>query len=344
MKSLRLMAVLQLCCALAAAQNLNCGSIAQTLKEYSISTSSSAYLNSVFDNYCEQSGETKSSGFQIGADVVVKAIPIKFTLGATSSDTSMKNFCKNYSSLTQSSEHQTTYEEKIASKALETLDDCLRLSATEGVLVTHGVTNKAALNFFLQASVKNPISFTGLTVTGPVTCAGQINGKLLTFGAATAITIGKTQNISCKRTSKKQGSLDVFDEATITLATNYGNYDVLWPRDERLPEDMASGIARSMDTLSAQVASRRYTIKWDEEIAVDLKGPNSGAGDSTPHTLGKHDVCVITNTDFHIAVNGESSCSLALSEGVWSVKGHRDATYGSPGSATWCAARCGDIQ
>ena len=108
-------------------QALQCTDIARTLKEFSISTSSSSYLNSVFDSYCEASGNTKTSSGSLGLDAVVKAIPIKFTGSVSNSDEAMKNFCKNYAGTTAIQERKFSYEEKIASKALDTVAVCLRV-------------------------------------------------------------------------------------------------------------------------------------------------------------------------------------------------------------------------
>lgn len=45
----------------AAAADYQCRDIAATLKEYSISARSSTYLSTIFDQYCEQSGDAKTS-------------------------------------------------------------------------------------------------------------------------------------------------------------------------------------------------------------------------------------------------------------------------------------------
>jgi len=78
----------------AAAVDYQCPDIAAILKEYSISSRSSTYL-SIFDQYCQQDGEVKSSS--VGLDTVVKAFPVKFQMGST--DTTVSNFCKTYASL-----------------------------------------------------------------------------------------------------------------------------------------------------------------------------------------------------------------------------------------------------
>ena len=238
------------------AQTLQCTDIARTLKEFSISTSSTSYLNSVFDNYCEASGSKRSSSAYVGIDVVVKAIPIQFTGATANAEEAMKSFCKNYASSSSLQERKFTYEERIASKALDTVSDCLRLQ-TQGVTITHDIVNRETAAFFLKSSVEQKISLTGVSLSSSVACVGLVNGKKQTFSDSTFVNVSKSQNFTCTRTPQAaaSGNIKTFGEATIVVSTNFGNYNVLWPRDERLPEDMASAVARDLQAVRGSVSA-----------------------------------------------------------------------------------------
>lgn len=213
-------------------QALQCTDIARTLKEFSISTSSSSYLNSVFDSYCEASGNTKTSSGSLGLDAVVKAIPIKFTGSTANSEEAMKNFYKSYAGTTAIQERKFSYEERIASKALDTVTDCLRLQ-TQGVTITHDVVNRDRSAFFLKSAVEQKITLSGVSVSGPVVCTGQIAGKSAAFNQSTNVVISKSQNFTCTRTPDVNAQkVKTYPESSIVVSTNFGNYNVLWPRDE----------------------------------------------------------------------------------------------------------------
>lgn len=236
-------------------QALQCTDIARTLKEFSISTSSSSYLNSVFDSYCEASGNTKTSSGSLGLEAVVKAIPIKFTGSASNSEEAMKNFCKNYAGTTALQERKFSYEERIASKALDTVTDCLRLQA-QGVTITHDIVNRDTSAFFLKSSVEQKITLSGVSVNGPVACTGQISGKNAAFNQSTNVIVSKSQNFTCTRTPEMNAQkVKVYPESSIVISTNFGNYNVLWPRDEQLPEDMASAIGRDIELAKGQIGA-----------------------------------------------------------------------------------------
>jgi hypothetical protein len=201
--------------------DLQCPGIARTLKEFSISTSSSSYLNSVFDSYCDSTGTKKSSSGSIGLDTVVKAIPIQFTGNTASSDEGMTNFCRTYASVATSQERKFTQQEKMASKALDTVTECLRLQS-KGVVITHDFVNLERATFFLQSSINQKVTLSGVAITGKVTCQGQVAGALRQFNESTNLVVSKTQNFACKRepSTTGPGKVLVFDEATITVATD----------------------------------------------------------------------------------------------------------------------------
>jgi hypothetical protein len=272
------------CLSTAQAQSLQCTDIARTLKEFSISTSSSSYLNSVFDSYCEASGSAKQSGVGIGLDAIVKAIPIKFTGSYSSSEDAVKNFCKNYSSSTSLQERKYSYEEKIASKALDTVTDCLKLQS-QGITITHDILNKEVATFYLKSAVEQKIVVSGVATSGPISCTGHIGGQSKSINETTGIAVQKTQNFSCKRrgSSTSANQPKVYEEATVTIATNFGNYNVLWPRDERLPEDMASMVGKDLEELKGNLKKRKLQCAVAEAQSPVKRGPDVEA--SIPEAL-----------------------------------------------------------
>ncbi|TDP74072.1 hypothetical protein [Roseateles toxinivorans] len=246
---------------IALAQNLQCPDIAKTLKEYSIDSSSSNFLNSVFSQHCQQDGSKKSSSAGIGLDAVVKAIPIKFTGSYGSSDDAFTNFCKSYASYSTASSNNDSYKETISIKALDTIDQCLRLQSS-GVQLTHIVTNVEAMSFYMRSSVTTTFELQGIQTTGNVKCTGQIKGHTKTFDQAVSATIKATQSFSCTRqaTNKPTGA-KLFDEATVTVLTNQGNYAVLWPRDERQSIDMATDIDKRITSVAADLSLAKTALQ-----------------------------------------------------------------------------------
>lgn len=236
-------------------QGLQCPDITKTLREHSISTSSSSYLNSVFDEHCEQNGTAKSSSGALGIDTVVKTIPLKFTGSFSTNREAIQNFCKTYASTTSQESRTYSYLERISSKALETVSECLRLQSL-GVTITHDIQNLEKMNFFLKAAVDRHIELSGVDVTPNVACKGQISGTLASLSPKTYIDIDKSQSFVCTRepTTDSTSGVRAYSEAVITVQTNLGNYSVLWPRDEALPENIASNISNRLNVFQSRFA------------------------------------------------------------------------------------------
>lgn len=243
-------------------QNLQCHDIANTLKEYSIDSSSSSFLNSVFAQYCHQDGSKKATSGSLGLDAVVKAIPIKFTGSYSNNEQAFTNFCKQYSSFTAASSSSDAYKETISSKALETIAECQRLQAT-GVIITHQLSNAESLSFYMRNSVLQNFVLQGVGTTGPVKCSGQIGGSEKPFNMAVNVAIKKSQSFTCVRTGapKSDGSGIDFAESVVTVLTNQGNYSVFWPRDQRQSSDMASEIERKITALQGELNKTNALLK-----------------------------------------------------------------------------------
>lgn len=242
------------------AQNLQCPDIARTLKEYSIDSSSSSFLNAVFSEHCQQDGSRKSSGGSAGLDLVIKAVPVKFSGSYNSSDEGFSNFCKAYKSQNEGAAASDSYKETISRKSLETISQCLALQAT-GVTITHQINNVEAANFYLKASVTSVLDLKGVSITGNVACEGIVGGRKKVFDASLDLPVKTTTAFACKRTGipgpKRTTS---FGEATVTVLSSQGNYAMFWPKDERQSPDMATEIDRRISQLQAELSVAKANI------------------------------------------------------------------------------------
>jgi hypothetical protein len=246
-----------------------CSTIAQVLGDFSVSTKSDEYYNSLFDKYCEASGEYKESNTGVNLSAVWKTVTLGLGYDSSSAEQTMKNFCKTYSNITVSRSREFTHDYRVASKAIDTVNLCLTLQAADGIVITHRAISQGSLDFFLQANVKRPIQFEGLRgldKVSHVSCSGQVNGKLVIFDENTNLNITKTQNIHCDRTTIEVNKVNVYREADITLATDNPPYQVVWPKDERLPDSMASDIAANLASIQAW-SKHPFTVL--NPVAVD---------------------------------------------------------------------------
>jgi hypothetical protein len=264
----------------------NCRTIiTDGLREYSITTDSSAYLNSVFDKYCESSGTIRSSGLSVGLDTVIKAIPIQFTGTYSSNEEGVRNFCRNYSSISAGRSDKTVYKEKIVQRAYESFDQCIALAQT-GVVVRHKVRSLADLDFFVAPGFARPVTLRGIKTSPNIQCSGQdpnsANSAVKKFDLSTRIQIkdNNVLNISCTRTGTAGANGEtIYDEGTVTLFTDIGpngNYGAFAPRDTRLAENQASSIAQQIASLDQRSAATEANRIKRCRVCYLLQGSSGG--------------------------------------------------------------------
>jgi hypothetical protein len=243
--------------ALHAQDNSDCNLIITTgLRNYNISSSSSSALDTIYSNYCDASGNANSSSTNVGVNAVISEIPVGLTFGANDATTAFHNFCKNYQSTYQSSQSRANYESTIVTKAYDAFNQCAALHAN-GISIKHNVINLASSSFFFGSSAEHPLTIEGVTTSANVGCSGQDpTGKLIQYSASTNVKSTKTISFVCKRTPKPVTGNDYYDEGTISIATNVGNYDVFLPHDTKFALDQASQINQQIQEVQTGTAGK----------------------------------------------------------------------------------------
>ena len=282
-------------------------------RNVSVSQGSDAVLNTVFDKYCNQSGTTKSSSLDIGASAVIEDVPASFTLGTTDKQTAVNNFCRNYAQVAASNHQRYTYQSTVVSKALDTLDQCVRIART-GNFLTHKLLNDEAADIYLTAQTGGKITLQGVYVTGNVNC----QTKLVNAEKAVQLTADSSPEfqgnlvISCHRSGESvtasPGSVQpgatapitpvgstIYNEATVTVGTvNAGSYGFLWPRAVRLPENEAAQV-------NADLAALRDTIsKTNADLAATRAELNQVRSRNVFTNRQCHEISWINNVNMNL--------------------------------------------
>jgi hypothetical protein len=323
---------------LAIAQDLQCPTYAKALKDVLINASSSSSLQSIYDQHCQSNSSGSSTSAGIGLDAVVKAIPFKFTGTYGSSSEAMQNFCKTYQSIASSQQETNSYEYRVASKTHDTVIECLRLQS-QGVTVSHSIASTQSSNFFLKSGVTQKIQVSGIHVSGDVKCEGATGGKTVAMTGATSLDVPKTLSFHCRRAA---GSFNVagkqvsgYAEGTITVLTNFGNYSMIWPREEVLSENLASVINSEVAQLKASLnAIQSKRPVWAEQSlsANALKKERLALGKTSDWLLW----ALSGTAEYRHGGNaGQTNCEVTREGDVWVLHAWGGQTdIGGAGTAT----------
>lgn len=234
------------------------------LREYSIDKGSSAYLNTVYDKFCESSGSANASSVGLGFDTLIQAVPVSFTGSYTNTETAQRNFCRNYQSLAAARTETTKYQETIVRRGYDSVDTCVAM-ASEGVSLRHNLTSKNTLNFFITPGRVRPVTISGVAMPPDVECMGQMPDD-----KATAVKLNQHTRVklsgadafsfACTRSGSITGRVTRYNEAVITVLTDIspnGNYSVFLPREDTFSSDSAVDIERRINELGAAAAQDR---------------------------------------------------------------------------------------
>jgi len=255
--------------------------ITKGLREYNISSESTTYLNSVFSEYCYESGQSKSSSSNVGLEAVVKAIPLSFTAGTSDSSQAMTNFCKNFRESSDYKKNVDTYKETIVSKAYDTYAQCVQLTSL-GYFVTHDLITPEKAQIVLRAGVDKPIEIEGIDVSSNIECKGPgADGNAITYTVSTHSKSNISIGVFCTRRPRSgPGGVTVFDEGSVAIAIPGYKYNFYWPKSELLPEDLASQVQSSIAQLRtglATVAAREQIQLTTTPSPAEANNPVGGA-------------------------------------------------------------------
>lgn len=222
-----------------------------------LSTSSSQYLNTLFDNSCKKDGSTKQGGWNAGLSAVIEDIPVSLTGGSTNSETAYSNFCRNYASSNQGSASSFSWQSLVVEKALGSANQCLAI-ATKGTYLYYKVMTPDTLAINFSIGSGNTLRVRGISHSTAVTCEGAKASGSGAFAYSTGVgqTLTSdfgTYSITCTRRPESGASKSSrYLETSLVVDTNAGGFDIYWPQDALLPLRDANDIETAIEDLGRQ--------------------------------------------------------------------------------------------
>jgi hypothetical protein len=244
-----------------------------------VSTSSYDYEDSVYENYCRQGETKKNSQSSLGIDAIVEEIPIGFRAANGDSMSTLTNFCKTFSSNAQLRSASYSYNSYVVEKALTQATECVRILRS-GNRVTHEFGTPDKLTITVAAGGGQRISIDGIDHTKNVNCVGK--SSLIgttTFDVSTSHTVDANSgsyNVYCTRAPvapPDPSQPTLYEQASVSMGTSGGPYNILWPQKQVEPERDAEKIANTLESLSDQVSKLQSRIdKMVANYQVDSDG------------------------------------------------------------------------
>ena len=213
-------------------------------------------LNTIFDDFCESSGEVKKSALSAGIEATIKNIPLKFSGSSGSSTDKMKNFCRSYSNVRFTSIAARKLENFVVVDALKSFNECIKITG-QGIIVqyTPGDNINTAFSFQFKSTVMYELQ--GVQTGENITCTTQDpkNRQEVKLDRSSSFTYKKNFTAFCNRQAELQevDGHEYYPRTSVIFASNYGNYSVIYPEEEIEAVQFATLLDRRMSGLEERL-------------------------------------------------------------------------------------------
>lgn len=235
-------------------------------RNYGLQTSSSSFLSVVYDNYCQEDGSTKQSGWEAGMSAIVKDIPISLTGSSNDNTTRITNFCKNYHSTTQQNDSTFAVQSIVVTKALTSANACMKIATQTRSTITYSILTPQTLAIKFGIPSGQTMNIRGISHDAGVTCIGsKMSGSGTVaydngVGQKVDASAG-TYSITCNRKpAATQGATTFYNATALVVDTNTDGVDIFWPQDTILPLTTASQIQGIITALNSQLQQVQNTV------------------------------------------------------------------------------------
>jgi hypothetical protein len=249
----------------ASAQNVCTGLLSYTGRDYSTEARENSIAASLYSDHCEGSSSKKGSNTTIGLEAVVKAIPIKFSFGGSSSEEKLNNFCKVYDQRRAEFSSEAIDKSTVVREALTAFNACVGLAARD--IYFSPVIGKTRIAVDIKRGSEDA-AITGVSYDSTLlSCRFPADD-----GKGPAVAADKDTNrplksayiaINCDRIAQNDaGGAKIYPSAELLLTTSRGSLLVPIVADGSMPLQFASEITERISQLenrATELAARQMS-------------------------------------------------------------------------------------
>lgn len=273
------------------AQNDHCVAVYQTAtRNHFMSEASYSSLNTIFDDYCNATGEVKSSATSVGFEALASKLPLKFAGQTASSQTRVENFCRSYSSVRYDTAASGAQSDTVVVDALRAFNDCLAISRAN-VRVIHTAPTGLEGTFSFQFGSGVEYRLQGVQTGTNLKCQMQSpNGELVDLGRSSNLTFRETFSAFCNREphSTTADGRKTYPRTSVTFASNHGPFSVIYPEEEVQGVEFATAITSRMQATEARLTQLAMVLEESKKDTVALIDSKTGAVKTQLDTFRKN--------------------------------------------------------
>ena len=240
-------------------------------RNYSVETADVGAALKVYDQYCENDQARSGMNFNAGLDTVIKAVPVKFSLGSGSTEERTKYFCKTFDSDYKKRE---SYYRSVSSVVNETTNAWLacKTLAGQGVLFRPKIA-QTQIVIEVARTNSSPASVQGITYdTNLLSCtvpdSDGSKKRVTADGNTTKALSDSYWPITCVRKPQVQKNENVYPKVDISIGTTKGAFLLPVDADAIYPYQWSSDLQRQMTNNSEALKALSSRTTEDQAIQV----------------------------------------------------------------------------
>lgn len=233
-------------------------------RDYSVEKSDIGIAVKVYDQYCENASVKGGTNFSAGLDTVIKAVPLKFSLGSGSTEERTKYFCKTFDLDYKRNENYYRETSKTVSQTTTAWLACKTL-ASQGVIFRPQIAKTQILIEIARKAVENVVvqgiqyDEKLLSCTVPNSDSSKIPEKAK-LGTTKTLEPG-SWTVTCVRTPQEAAGETIYPEADISVGTTKGPFLLPVAGDASFPYQWASDLQKQMKRAVTALEAARTDIE-----------------------------------------------------------------------------------
>ncbi|MGD9614441.1 MAG: hypothetical protein AB7H90_08590 [Alphaproteobacteria bacterium] len=243
--------------------------VTEAARNVGLQTSNTSFLNTIFNNYCEQNGSVKTSSSNVGFSALAGGIPIGLTGGSSDAQAQQRNFCSNYASTFASSSESTSFQSIVVEKALQSANQCLAIAEKAQAPISYSILTPQRMAITFGIPSGQSLNIRGIDHESTVKCVGSKidGGGTIEYAAGVGQTMtaaAGSHAVSCTREPiASSGGTAQYNATSLLVDTNFGHLNIFWPQETVLPLTSASQLQALISSLESQISGIKTNVDFN---------------------------------------------------------------------------------
>jgi hypothetical protein len=216
----------------------------------------------LYREHCEGSTSKATNRTDVGIEAVIKAVPVKFSLGTGGSKDKLNTFCKISSDQNLMRERLDTASSTVVREALAAFNECVARANTNVFFDVNMSKEDLTIGVFRGRENTRLMGVEYDAKKLNCTIAKKDRSEIADSNTRENIEAATSIPVHCvRKASDDKSGLVTFDDATVTVLTDRGNLKVPVPADAKMPSQWVSDLNKTVADTTSRLNDHIESLK-----------------------------------------------------------------------------------